>query len=249
MFDTGENFRTTTTDMNHHISVMTTINKKLTAGNPGSNWIIEVGHNGNGNIEQSDGADKTGTTKTCGVGPVEYPDQIDTPLEFQKPLGSGKALFPATPEIYPNYTAACLQKDALLTWWQTASYGNKFMHISHTFTHEDENNATYGDVYKEITWNQGWLRDTGIDKATSFSPKGIIPPAITGLHNGDALRAWADAGIQYVVGDNTRKSLLNPDNEHWPLISSVSSNGFAGIQIVPRWATNIYYNVSPVKPH
>ena len=33
------------------------------------------------------------------------------------------------------------------------------------------------------------------------------------------------------------------DNEMWPLISTVEGNGFAGMQIVGRWATNIYYNV------
>lgn len=37
-------------------------------------------------------------------------------------------------------------------------------------------------------------------------------------------------------------------NEHWPLISTVKSNGFAGIQITPRWASNIYYNVSSEPP-
>jgi hypothetical protein len=42
-----------------------------------------------------------------------------------------------------------------------------------------------------------------------FSSKGLIPPAITGLHNGDAIKAWHDAGIQNVVGDNTRPSLMN----------------------------------------
>lgn len=29
----------------------------------------------------------------------------------------------------------------------------------------------------------------------------------------------------------------------WPLISTVAANGYAGVQINPRWATNIYYNV------
>jgi hypothetical protein len=42
------NFRTTANDVYHHVSVMATINKKLPAG---SNWVIEVGHNGNGNVE------------------------------------------------------------------------------------------------------------------------------------------------------------------------------------------------------
>lgn len=47
-----------------------------------------------------------------------------------------------------------------------------------------------------------------------FSPKDPIPPAITGLHNGDAIRAWHDAGIVYVVGDNTRPSLMNTVSQH-----------------------------------
>jgi hypothetical protein len=205
--DDSTNYRVGTTDLAHHITVMKNINAKL---NPGSSWIIETGHNGNGNIETSDNLDtnQTPTTRICGVGPVEYPAQIDTALEFQKPLGTGKSLYPATPVLYPNYTAACMQKDSLLKWWQVTTNLNAFAHLSHTFTHEDEDNSTYADVYKEITWNQQWLIDAGISKAKVFS-KGIIPPAITGLHNGDALRAWTDAGIQYVVGDNTRSSLLN----------------------------------------
>lgn len=91
------------------------------------------------------------------------------------------------------------------------------------------------------------MKQTGISAATKFTSNGIIPPAITGLHNGDAIRAWHDGGITNVVGDNTRPSLMNQKNEMWPLYSTVSSNGFAGMLIIGRWATNIYYNVS--SPH
>jgi len=83
------------------------------------------------------------------------------------------------------------------------------MHVSHTFTHENENDATYSDIYKEITWNQAWLDMVGISRARRWSGKGLIPPAITGLHNGDALRAWGDCGVKNAVGDNTRSLLLN----------------------------------------
>lgn len=37
---------------------------------------------------------------------------------------------------------------------------------------------------------------------------------------------------------------MSQQNEHWPLISTVAANGYAGVQINPRWATNIYYNVA-----
>lgn len=103
------------------------------------------------------------------------------------------------------------------------------------------NNATYSDAYKEIQFNQRWLSQIGISNAKFFS-KGLIPPAITGLHNGDVIRAWKELGINYVVGDNTRPVLMSPYNEYWPLISNTSANGYDGLVIMPRWATTIYYN-------
>lgn len=34
------------------------------------------------------------------------------------------------------------------------------------------------------------------------------------------------------------------NNEYYPLITTVSGNGYDGITVMPRWATNIYYNAS-----
>ncbi len=115
-----------------------------------------------------------------------------------KPLGTGTNLWPDDPSAYP-YTTTCLARDPLSTWFTNSANLNTFAHISHTFTHEDENNATYFDVNREITWNQAWLAQSGIAGAAKFSPNGIIPPAITGLHNGDAIKAWLDNGITHVV--------------------------------------------------
>lgn len=168
----------------------------------------------NAKIKQ-DAANNDDSGTVCGIGPIEYSEQIDTPLEFAKPLGTGTNLWPSTPAKYP-YTTRCTNLDDLKKWWATPANLNAFAHISHTFTHEDENNATYFDVYNEITWNQAWLSQVGIASATKFSPKGLVPPAITGLHNGDAIRAWITAGIVNVVGDNTRPVLMN----------SVSTSGF-----------------------
>ncbi len=83
MFDTGENFRVSAVDVAHHITVMAGINKRL---NPGSNWFMEIGHNGNGNVEVSpiqsrdkiinlsilQTADRSGSDATCNPGPSEY---------------------------------------------------------------------------------------------------------------------------------------------------------------------------------
>jgi hypothetical protein len=62
------------------------------------------------------------------------------------------------------------------------------------------------------------------------------------LHNADAIQAWMDNGIVNVVGDNTRPALLNKQNRFWPLKTTVEGNGYAGLTVIPRWATLIYYN-------
>lgn len=66
-------------------------------------------------------------------------------------------------------------------------------------------------MVKEITWNQEWFKRMGFtdeESAEYFSPNGLIPPGITGLHNGDALRAWLENGILYAVGDDARPVLM-----------------------------------------
>lgn len=50
----------------------------------------------------------------------------------------------------------------------------------------------------------------GLDSPV-FTKNAMVNPCITGLFNGEALRAMADSGIQYVVGDNSVESLV-PDN-------------------------------------
>lgn len=198
----GTTFRLRTSDLVAHITWQTNLNSRLPAG---SSYVVEIGHNGNGNIENAINVD---TTDTC-VPPdaIEYDSPPDTSLEFQKPLGTGTNVWPTTPASY-TWTLACAKLDALGNWFTTAANRNAFFHISHTFTHEALNNATYSDTNKEITFNKAWLAQIGFT-GTNFSPNGLIPPAITGLHNGDAIKAFLDNGINYVVGDNSRPVLLS----------------------------------------
>ncbi|KAJ5050763.1 uncharacterized protein L3040_002634 [Drepanopeziza brunnea f. sp. 'multigermtubi'] len=232
----GTTYQITTPDLDQHVTWTKDINTRMS---PGSTYFMELGHNGNGNIDNA--AKATNGATACGIGPIDYPGQNDTALEFQKPLGTGTNLWPSTPATYP-YTLACTNLDKLKVWFTNQANLNAMAHVSHTFTHLDQNNATNFDVNREISWNQAWLKQVGIAAATRFSPSGLIPPAITGMHNGDAIKAWADNGIKSVVGDNTRPVLRNQQNEMWPLITTVAANGYAGVTIIPRWATNIYYN-------
>ncbi|KAJ5541157.1 hypothetical protein N7494_006233 [Penicillium frequentans] len=230
----GDTFRITTTDMDNILAWIPLINAKMNAG---STYFPEVGFNGNGNIDRSSNIDDGWAI--CSGGGVYYTAAAATTAEWQKPLGSGTDQWPATPTAY-DWTTNCTSRDPLLVWWQTNL--NSFAHLSHTFTHEAENNATYADINKEISFNQAWLKQVGIDQATYFTANGIIPPAITGLHNGDALQAWWDNGITNCVGDNTRSALLNSENNMWPYFTVKSTNGFDGMQVNPRWATRIYYD-------
>lgn len=235
-YPNGTNFRIRTQDMDGIRNWIATVNAKLNAG---SVYFPEVGHNGNGNIENSSETDAGYTA--CNEGAIEYESPADTPLEWQKPLGTGTNLWPATPTTY-SWTTDCTRRDPLLVWWTTPDNLNSFGSISHTFTHEEQDNATYSDVYKEITFNQAWLKQNGFDQSAHYTANGIIPPAITGLHNGDALRAWYENGITNCVGDNTRPALLNTQNPMWPYWTVTATDGFDGMQVNPRWATRIYYN-------
>ncbi|KAH8586590.1 hypothetical protein B0O99DRAFT_665688 [Bisporella sp. PMI_857] len=232
----GTRFRLRTSDLDAHASWQADLNSRLPAG---SSYIIELAHNGNGNIEAAVNADTTGKCiPESSINMLAYPPS--TPLEFQKPLGTGTNLWPSSPQTY-SWSLACTQLDSFGAWFQVAANRDKFAHLSHTFSHEALNNATTSDATKEITFNQAWLGQVGI-AAGKFSSNGLIPPAITGLHNGDVIKAWMDNGITTVVGDNTRPALLNTQNEHWPLITTVAANGYAGLTIMPRWSTPIYYN-------
>ncbi|KAL3422766.1 hypothetical protein PVAG01_06923 [Phlyctema vagabunda] len=230
-------FRVRPGDMSNIRDWQVTLNKKLPGG---SNYFMEIGYNGNGNIENSTYTDDAGSA-ACGQGPIEYDSQANTALEFQKPLGTGDDIWVTASKTYP-FTTACTGRDPLLQWFSDPNNLNAFAHLSHTFSHESQNNATFNDINYEISWNQAWMKQVGITGAQRFSPKALIPPAITGLHNGDALRAWSVNGLTNCVGDNTRPVLANPDNEHWPLITSVANNGFDGMIVIPRFASRIYYN-------
>ncbi|KAK1774840.1 hypothetical protein QBC45DRAFT_423768 [Copromyces sp. CBS 386.78] len=234
-YPAGNNFRIRISDLETHATWQTNINTRLPAG---SRYFIEMGHNGNGDFIE--GIPKATSTATCNPPEaVDYDSPPDTPLDFKKPLGTGITLWKST---YVNYTWSlqCALLDDITTWFY--NHINTFASVSHTFSHEELNNATYSDANKEIYFNQAWLKQIGFSTSSMFSPAGLIPPAITGLLNGDAIKAFLDNGIRYVVGDNTRPILRNPDNAFWPAITNVATNGYNGLTIIPRWATTIYYN-------
>ncbi|KAK6501422.1 hypothetical protein TWF481_009261 [Arthrobotrys musiformis] len=244
-WDTGITYRTTVTDMVAHAEWVTDVNTRLATTNPGSHYMVELGLNGNGNLLQSYDVMqlKTSLAGTC-EDPIWYANDPDTtPLEFQKVLGTGTDSWPSDIVDFSLYTATCLNLDPLSVWlWTTVPARTAYYFVSHTFTHLSLNNATYNDTYREINWNLRYFKKTGLDVNTQISLGGIIPPAITGMHNGDALQAMKDNGVWNAVGDNTRPPLRNQNSVYWPLYTTVANNGYDGFQITPRFATRIYFN-------
>lgn len=236
-YPNGTEFKCRIADVEAHATWQTNINGRLPKG---SDFWLEFGHNGNGDIIAAV-TKPTASTVCKPEDPVDYPYPPDTPLEFQKPLGSGVDQWPAAYEQY-EWTQQCAKLDDFAAWFLNSDNLNHFAHLSHTFTHLELNNATYHDATREIHFNQAWMKQMGIDQARRFSPQGLIPPAITGLHNGDAIKAWMDNGLRYVVGDNTRPVLKNPNSKFHALTSNVAANGYDGLKIIPRYATTIYYN-------
>jgi hypothetical protein len=178
----------------------------------------------------------TGGSSSCNPATaIEFDEGPATTLEFQKQLGTGTDIWPPSPVAY-SWSLTCASNDDLAKWFQTPANRDAFAHISHTlsftsfiyifefsilntdcfcsFAHESLNNATYSDANREIFFNKQWMSQVGIASASKFSPNGLIPPAITGLHNGDAIKAFMDNGITAVVGDNTRPVLKNQVRNH-----------------------------------
>ncbi|KAH7150557.1 hypothetical protein B0J13DRAFT_440146, partial [Dactylonectria estremocensis] len=236
-YPTGlDDFKIQIADLEAHVTWQNNLATRLPTG---SDFWLELAHNGNGDFI---GGTPLDTKSICNPDSAIYYDSANaTALEFQKVLGTGDDQWPPEYEEY-QWSKACAQLDDFASWFLTSDNLNQFAHLSHTFTHLSLNNATYHDTSREIKFNQDWMAQMGIDQATRFSAHGLVPPAITGMHNGDAIQAWMDNGITHVVGDNTRPVLRNSNNPYYPLISTVANNGYDGLTIIPRFSTAIYFN-------
>lgn len=125
---TGQNYRAKPDDLSLHVDWQTTLNAKMPTG---SEYFIEIGHNGNGDIEAA--TDTTEGASICSPKTgIEYPDQPDGgPLEYMKPPGTGTNIWPATPTKY-SWSQDCAEIDELENWFADEDNRDNFAHISHT---------------------------------------------------------------------------------------------------------------------
>ncbi|OUM59547.1 hypothetical protein PIROE2DRAFT_67677 [Piromyces sp. E2] len=79
-----------------------------------------------------------------------------------------------------------------------------------------------------------------------YSQHSIVTPEISGLHNGDALRALTENQILYAVGDTSRTD-LSPSNFYLPFVTSMSSSNFDGFYAIPRQPPQVYWDCSTIE--
>jgi hypothetical protein len=123
----GQNYRAKPADLDVHVSWQKTLNSNLPTG---SEFFIEIGHNGNGDIEAAANTVEGETTCSPDTG-IEYADQQDGSPEYMKPPGTGTNIWPATPTQY-SWSLECAELDNLQNWFAVESNRDAFAHISHT---------------------------------------------------------------------------------------------------------------------
>ena len=105
----GTTFRIRTSDLETHRAWQSDINARLPAG---SNYFIEIGHNGNGDIIAA-----TLLPSSDSVCVPDYAVFLDAPplppLEFQKPLGTGTDIWPSEFTQY-SWGLGCVEEEGVV---------------------------------------------------------------------------------------------------------------------------------------
>jgi hypothetical protein len=113
---------------------------------------------------------------------------------------------------------------------------NQFRWISHTYEHELLTAITYTDALAQLSKNHLVAQQLGF---SLYFKDSMIQPEISGLDNPEFLRAAKDFGIRFILSDTSQPGWKNPS----------PNTGFysvyePSILIIPRYPTNLYYNVS-----
>ncbi|HKO25661.1 MAG TPA: hypothetical protein VJY65_13100, partial [Chloroflexota bacterium] len=112
---------------------------------------------------------------------------------------------------------------------------NQFNWVSHTYDHENLDNVTYGTATTEIQQNNQAAQNLGFG---TYSPQNMVTPDVSGLTNTNFLQAAHDNGIRYLVTDTSRPGYNNPSPN-----AGIYNQFQPSILMIPRYPTNLYFNV------
>ena len=113
---------------------------------------------------------------------------------------------------------------------------NQFKWVNHTYEHELLTSISYADAQAQLSKNHTVAQRLGFNK---YFKDSMIQPEISGLNNPEFLRAAKDFGIRYILSDTSQPGWKNPSPN-----TGFYSSYQPSILIIPRYPTNLYYNVS-----
>ncbi|CAN0053457.1 unnamed protein product, partial [Scytosiphon promiscuus] len=135
---------------------------------------------------------------------------------------------------------------AVISYLDTPS---TFYHGHHTLIHLSRDQLRESDCVTEDTGNVQIALMTGMWDSDNYNWRSMVSPGITGLFNENCLESAAANLMTCYPGDNTFDGtvddtaiLINEDNQFHSIYTTVSTNGYDGAQIVPRFATYVYFN-------
>ncbi|OUM57546.1 hypothetical protein PIROE2DRAFT_17441 [Piromyces sp. E2] len=232
-FTVGTEFRTSIQDMKNLAQWQKDI---LTRMPKGSQFKIELAMNGMYVLYTA--KHKTDITQSYEHHPKEYgyvkpleeegthkwPDVIDSDWD-DSVLRSGDKLydyFARNPEAQDHF------------YW-----------LTHTFSHQNLNYASFHDADMEIALNVKMADEPylGMYKRECYSPQSIVCPEISGLHNGHTLQAFEKNHVHFAVGDTSRPDLAS-GNPYLPVITNQTFANFDGFVIIPRQPTGMFWDCS-----
>jgi hypothetical protein len=123
----GQKYRCTPEDLSLHVDWQKKLNTEMPEG---SEFFIEIGHNGNGDIATA--VDTAVGAKVCNpnIG-IERVEQYTGSPDFLKPSGTGTDTWPASPKEYV-WSLECAEGDTLENWFADEDNRDAFAHVSHT---------------------------------------------------------------------------------------------------------------------
>jgi len=197
----------------------------------GSFYRVELAFNGNGMLLNVD------YDHALEVDGERYVD-----LEFVKEPGKGEKRWPKENYKFSSTQLNNFKKDDLFKYFaNNATAQKEFFWSSHTFSHENLDNAHKSDVDNEIRLNLEVADLLGLRNKEYWSGGSIITPQISGLHNKDALDVFEQYGIYSATGDLSRPAICNTENPYLPFYTTTESSNKAGFPVIPRTPTEIYY--------
>jgi hypothetical protein len=124
--------------------------------------------------------------------------------------------------------------------------GFDFKWISHTYDHENLDAISASNATTELSANNQVRTDIGFEK---YFLDSMIQPDISGLNNSQFLTAAYNFGIRNMLCDISHADCLGstsgkPNTGYYIDKTKLPATANASILVIPRYAANLYYNVS-----